>query len=61
MQGLKAKNFPLMSQYIPDIENSLPEIICKGTIGLSNITPITISDVYNYAKKYKIFNDTEDC
>ena len=27
-QGLKNKNFPLISQYISDVEKSLPEIEC---------------------------------
>ena len=53
----KAK-FPLMAQYINNIEKSLPEII---SIGQVRVEGETLEEVYNYVKQHGYFNDVEDC
>ena len=58
INGIGGKKFPLIKQYIKDVEKSLPEIVYKGCLG---VTGVTVKDVYEYAKTQNFFGDTEDC
>ena len=57
-QGLHESKFPLIKQFIKDVEKSLPEIICVGQLG---VTGTTLTEVYDYVKQHSYFSDTADC
>lgn len=50
--------FPLMSQYIKNIGQSLPEIVSTGRIWVKGET---LAEVYEYVKKVGYFSEVEDC
>ena len=52
-------DYPLMSQYIPDIKLSIPKAIESGKLGLAAQVN-TLSELYTLVKKYKIFGECED-
>lgn len=47
-----------MKQYIKNIEQSLPDIICEGQLGVEGNT---LEEVYNSVKRYGYFEEVEDC
>ena len=57
-QGLRETAFPLMKQYIKNIEKSLPEVICSGAVGVKGNT---LEEVYDYVKQKGYFGEVEDC
>lgn len=57
-QGLHESKFPLIKQFIKDVEKSLPEIICVGQLGVQGTTLV---EVYDYVKQHAYFSDTIDC
>jgi hypothetical protein len=58
LRGKKCKDFPLMAQYISDVKESLPELICEGQLGVSGDT---LEKVYKSVKDCGYFGDVEDC
>ena len=56
--GQKSKNFPLIKKYIKDIEKTLPEIVCRGQIG---VTGTTLQEIYEEVKRLGLFGQVEDC
>jgi hypothetical protein len=56
--GHKNKNFPLMSQYFPNVSDSLPELICKCQVGVSGTT---LAEVYESVRRNGYFGEVEDC
>jgi hypothetical protein len=57
-QGRRIGTFPLMSSYIPNIENTLPTIIRTGKV---RVKGTTLKEVYDYVKTYKFFGEVKDC
>jgi hypothetical protein len=58
LQGKRCKDFPLMTKYIPNIKDSLPELLCEGQLGVSGNT---LAEVYESVKHYGYFGEVEDC
>lgn len=58
INGIHMNNFPLMSQYIPNIGKSLPNIVSVGRIWVKGET---LAEVYDYIKKVGYFKDATDC
>jgi hypothetical protein len=58
IRGLHVNNFPLMSKYIPNIAQSLPNIISIGHIWVKGET---LAEVYEYVKKVGYFKNVVDC
>ena len=56
--GQKSKTFPLIKKYIKDIEKTLPEIVCRGQIG---VTGKTLQEIYEEVKRLGLFGQVEDC
>ena len=54
------KKFPLMKNYIKDIEKTIPQIIAEGQVGFRGTKIKTVEEAYNYVKQHKIFGETED-
>ena len=52
------KTFPLMSKYISDINNSLPNIISTGQLCVKGET---LAEVYEYVKRIGYFDNVVDC
>lgn len=52
-----SNKFPLMKAYIKSVAKTLPNFIDSGIISVKGDT---LEDIYNYAKEYKLFGDTED-
>lgn len=57
-QNRRIGAFPLISSYIPNIENTLPIIIRTGKV---RVKGTTLEEVYNYVKTYKFFGEVKDC
>jgi hypothetical protein len=57
-QKIAGKGFPLMKQYIKDIERSLPTLLKVGSIG---IFEKDLEAVYNKVKQLGYFGETQDC
>lgn len=56
--GKACKEFPLMARYIPNISDSLPEILCIGKVG---VTGNTLAEIYESAKRCGYFGEVTDC
>ena len=52
------EKYPIMQEFIPEINNSIPKIITTGQIGVKGNT---LQEIYSFVKKYKLFEETEDC
>lgn len=49
--------YPLISQYYPDVKRSIPQIVARGFLGPQTNSA---SESYNSAKKYKNWGNTVD-
>lgn len=58
LHSIKDHHYPLMAQYFPDIEDTIPDIESKINIPL--LASDTLEEAYNKAKELKIFGETED-
>ena len=50
--------FPLMSQYFPNIKDSLPLIIAEGSVGIPKNK--TVKEAYEYIKQHETFGKIDD-
>lgn len=55
---ITTESYPLMKEYIIDVDDSIPQILSKGHV---RVRGATLKEVYTFAKKYEIFGETEDC
>ena len=57
--GLTTEEFPIMSEFFPNIKDSLPKIITSGKIGLPR-NNMTTKEVYEFIKRYEIFGKIDE-
>ena len=57
--GLTTEEFPIMSEFFPNIKDSLPKIITSGKIGLPR-NDMTTKEVYEFIKIYEIFGKIDE-
>lgn len=51
------QEYPLMSQYYPNVKDSIPEIVAAGTFGQQSLP---VAEAYEAAKKYNNWGETTD-
>ena len=56
--NINTNKFPLIEQYFPDINQTIPTIIQKGKIWVPQ--NLTQEEVYNFIKKYEIFGKADE-
>jgi len=54
-----AEEYPLMSQYIQDVKDTIPELVESGEIWVPD-TCKNVKDVYEYIKEYEMFGPTTE-
>lgn len=52
-------DFPLIEKFYPDVKESIPEIIESAGIGFWKSS--NLADMYEEAKRERLFGETEDC
>lgn len=57
--GLTTEEFPIMSEFFPNIKDSLPKIIVSGRIGLPRKN-MTTEEVYEFIKRCEIFGKIDE-
>ncbi len=57
--GLTDEEFPIMSEFFPNIKDSLPTLIAKGRIGLPKKN-MTTGEVYEFIKRCEIFGKIDE-
>ena len=57
--GLTTEEFPIMSEFFPNIKDSLPKIITSGKIGLPRKN-MTTEEVYEFIKRCEIFGKIDE-
>ena len=57
--GLTDEEFPIMSKFFPNINDSLPKIIFSGQIGLPRKN-MTTEEVYEFIKECELFGNRNE-
>ena len=62
LQALNSEgHYPLMQQYVEDVDKTIPEIISSGELPkLADEAGGSLEKIYELAKKYEIFGKQED-
>ena len=61
--GVVTDTYPLMAQYVPEVDKTIPEIVERGYLGLANRYS-TLEEVYQCIKNHEIFGPKDkikDC